>query len=894
LPGTTRGRSAYLAGCVNKLTDRPVCIGYTIGMRTQLSDDAWASLAKSLDVEEAALKAVAAVEAAGAGFLSGEPPRPKILFEAHAFHRLTAGRFAKQAPNLSHPTWDRSRYAGSPAGEWKRLEAACNLDRPAALQAASWGLFQIMGFNYVYCGCPDVEAFVAKQHAGADEQLACFARFIARPPYLPALRAKQWRKFAEAYNGPAQAKNRYADKIAAAYALFAAAPAGTARAGKRRAVKPKASALPPGRAEFAPVPAMRRKNLHKRNVRPDAIDLRDWEYRPSIAFAPPDTLWPNDPRRIKQQGDTNACTGFALATVLEYLLERSETKQAEDISAFMLYSMARRYDEWAEDESEDSGSSLRGALKGWARHGASCERLWMTLRMPPASNVPAEDWWLDAVKRPMGAYYRIAPDNVRDIHVALKEVGAVSASALTHQGWDALQGRKRTPTPTDPDTIPVIETARGAADQGHAFAIVGYTRKGFIVQNSWGATWGAGGFAVLPYADWLRNAMDCWVVQLGVVTVEHEVVSQAPSLRVERRAGRDVAVVSSNETLADHEVSPFVINMENEGRLSQRGRFRTNDDDLKALLTNHLPVARERWQLKSTEAMDVAIYAHGGLTDEEAAAKTARYWVPHLYTHRIFPIFLMWETGGLKTLSNMFEDVTRGEAELAAAGGRWDRFKERFSEWRDERLEGLARFPGGRMWGEMKQNAAALSGHADAGVVKLFALFRDKGIRAALPPVRLHLIGHSAGAIVHSYLGARAIKQGLNVESISLLAPAVRLSLFDTLLGGAIAERNIRVFISNLTDAAERNDDTCKPYGHSLLYLVARAFEEHEETPILGMEKHLVPSLPTHAWSGNVRQLRCPGGMWDGASAATRATTHGGLDDDEAVRNAVAAFIRRQ
>ena len=195
----------------------------------------------------------------------------------------------------------------------------------------------------------------------------------------------------------------------------------------------------------------------------------------------------------------------------------------------------------------------------------------------------------------------------------------------------------------------------------------------------------------------------------------------------------------------------------------------------------------------------------------------------------------------------MFEDVTRGEAELAAAGGRWDRFKERFSEWRDERLEGLARFPGGRMWGEMKQNAAALSGHADAGVVKLFALFRDKGDRAALPPVRLHLIGHSAGAIVHSYLGARALKQGLNVASISLLAPAVRLSLFDTLLGGAIAERNIRVFISNLTDAAERNDDTCKPYGHSLLYLVARSFEEHEETPILGMEKHLVPALATQA-----------------------------------------------
>jgi len=38
--------------------------------------------------------------------------------------------------------------------------------------------------------------------------------------------------------------------------------------------------------------------------------------------------------------------------------------------------------------------------------------------------------------------------------------------------------------------------------------------------------------------------------------------------------------------------------------------------------------------------------------------------------------------------------------------------------------------------------------------------------------------------------------------------------------------------------------------------------------------------------------LRCPGGMWSGASAATRATVHGGVDDDQAVRDAVAAFIR--
>jgi len=94
LPGTTRGRSAYLAGCVNKLTDRPVCIGYTIGMRTQLSDDAWASLAKSLDVEEAALKAVAA---AGFDPVYGARPLKRAIqqqIENPLAKELLSGKYA--------------------------------------------------------------------------------------------------------------------------------------------------------------------------------------------------------------------------------------------------------------------------------------------------------------------------------------------------------------------------------------------------------------------------------------------------------------------------------------------------------------------------------------------------------------------------------------------------------------------------------------------------------------------------------------------------------------------------------------------------------------------------------------------------------------------------------
>ena len=85
----------------------------------------------------------------------------------------------------------------------------------------------------------------------------------------------------------------------------------------------------------------------------------------------------------------------------------------------------------------------------------------------------------------------------------------------------------------------------------------------------------------------------------------------------------------------------------------------------------------------------------------------------------------MWETGGVKTLSNMFQDVTRGEAEIAAAGGRWERFKERFSEWETSASKGLAVSGRPDVGGNEAERRSA-HGARGAGVVKLFALFRDK------------------------------------------------------------------------------------------------------------------------------------------------------------------------
>ena len=56
---------------------------------------------------------------------------------------------------------------------------------------------------------------------------------------------------------------------------------------------------------------------------------------------------------------------------------------AARVSPYMLYRLARRYDEFPGDA--DAGSSLRGAFKGWFNHGAALEGGWPSLTPRPGA-----------------------------------------------------------------------------------------------------------------------------------------------------------------------------------------------------------------------------------------------------------------------------------------------------------------------------------------------------------------------------------------------------------------------------------------------------------------------------------------------------------------------------
>ncbi len=185
--------------------------------------------AERLNVPLASVYAVNEVESKGSGFLDNG--KPVILFERHIMYRQLAKvrhegddpaalkRHAEQlaATNPAIVNQKSGGYAGGSA-EHQRLATARLIDDTAALESASWGAFQIMGFHWQRLGYNSVQEFVAAMSAGESEQFDAFVRFIETDPVLhKALKGRKWAEFAKLYNGPDYQRNLYDIKLQRAY-----------------------------------------------------------------------------------------------------------------------------------------------------------------------------------------------------------------------------------------------------------------------------------------------------------------------------------------------------------------------------------------------------------------------------------------------------------------------------------------------------------------------------------------------------------------------------------------------------------------------------------------------------------------------------------------------------
>lgn len=592
---------------------------------------------------------------------------------------------------------------------------------------------------------------------------------------------------------------------------------------------------------------------------PDTVDFRDRMYVPTlveVAPAIPLSRYKGEHVPILDQGTEGACTGFGLATVVNYLLRNHarraaaatgrRPKTADEVSAWMLYVMAKRYDEWPREDY--SGSSARGAMKGWHKHGVCAERLFKDAGGGDLSAEQADD----ALNRPLGAYYRVNHRDLVSMHSAITEVGILYATCVVHQGWaDVRSGQKQ-----------IVYSPEKLG--GHAFAIVAYDRDGFWIQNSWGKAWGAGGFAHLSYADWLENGTDVWVARLGA-----PVTLAQPAASAQMRA----AAPQSYESYVYASLRPHVVTLENDGALREKGSYGLTDIGLRNILREQMPAKVSAWKTKR-----VLLYAHGGLVPEAAALQHAANLRASTLEAEVYPVAFIWRTDILTTIRNILEDAfqrRRDEGILDAA-------KNFLFDRLDDTLEPITRVLGGMaLWSEMKENAT-LAAAPGGGGAKTAGHLLDA--MAAGEIDEIHLAGHSAGAILMTALAGLLAERGAKIASLSLLAPACTIDLFEQKLRPLIEANVIKSFgLYTLDDATERDDHCGNIYHKSLLYLVAGAFEKSpripwinpEGTPLLGLARDVNAALPDAFWKARGREwIKAPG------SPDSTARRHGDFDSD--------------
>ena len=623
---------------------------------------------------------------------------------------------------------------------------------------------------------------------------------------------------------------------------------------------------PTAAAKAATVPAAPERVL---NARPDTLDFRDRMYTPTLIEVPThvplgDYLEHAVP--VLDQGTEGACTGFGLATVANYLLRRRRVvPDAAPVSPRMLYELARRYDEWPGEDY--AGSSARGAMKGWHKHGVCTEKKhpYKARKSDPVGLTEART--LDALQRPLGAYFRVNHKDLVAMHSAIAEVGILYTTCTVHQGWMQV-GPDGVITPSD--------DIKG----GHAFAIVAYDEEGFWLQNSWGPGWGRAGFARVSYDDWLRNGTDAWVARLGAPVKLH---------RAESAAAAHAPTAAQSMTYAFADLRPHIVSVGNGGELKAGGDYGSTPAELAQIFEDDIPRVTAGWARPR-----VLLYAHGGLVSEEAAVQRLAEYRPRLLDGEVYPLAFIWRTDYWTTLTNILQDAVRRRRPEGALDAAKDFMLDRF----DDALEPLARsFTGKVAWDKMKENALAASAGHGAAVRVADHL---QALAAATPGLEVHLVAHSAGSILCAPLVQLLADRGLKVHTCTLWAPACTVALFEQYYQPALENKQIgRMAAFLLNDEAEQDDHCARIYNKSLLYLVSHAFEEHiriplshthRGTPIFGMVRWHDAALRARLDKLGVDVVLAPNTEPAGSPGASNAQHHGDFDDDE--RTVLATFGR--
>jgi hypothetical protein len=227
---------------------------------------------------------------------------------------------------------------------------------------------------------------------------------------------------------------------------------------------------------------------------PSAVDLRET----SLVAA------------VKDQSQTGSCEGHACSGAIETALTLAGTPLGYVPSESGLYRGARavdraRYVSGALPPLTDDGAMTEDVLTFMASFGVSPRRVAQTsdgrnsdVELATVNDEPQLgdlEAAADCLVVGPWAVDPLAADAESQVRAALAARIPVRVDAFVDQAFEDSAGTRPIPAPR-------LNDPNGG---GHALYIVGYRPDGYLVRNSWGTSWGAGGDCIVSPA-WLRAA----------------------------------------------------------------------------------------------------------------------------------------------------------------------------------------------------------------------------------------------------------------------------------------------------------------------------------------------------------------------------------------------------
>ena len=209
---------------------------------------------------------------------------------------------------------------------------------------------------------------------------------------------------------------------------------------------------------------------------------------------------------IFDQGNIGSCVSNSACSCFRYEVAQITDNFDFEPSRLFEYYNARLLQGW---QNEDSGAYIRDGFKALNKYGLAHEDLWPYQdTLSALVKKPTENVYQDGLKN-LAIKYATVPQNIQAIKETLISGAAISFGFNVYSSfwgsWSNTTG------------IMPIPKRGEYFEGGHAITAIGFddSIQCFLIQNSWGTSWGKDGYFWMPYS-FVINQNECddfWCIE---------------------------------------------------------------------------------------------------------------------------------------------------------------------------------------------------------------------------------------------------------------------------------------------------------------------------------------------------------------------------------------------